>query len=185
MLSPSSIAANPAFSGRPPKSVKSKASQNPGKESVKTGHSIKSPDIQNTSVRGESPSRPMALAPLSNPPQLPANPSNPVLHVEPSQGTGSAYSLPETTPEKQQTQIQNLEKEQAHQEEEKFEEIKITWTPLLDKTEKADARDYGYSFGSKKVAMGPGFMNLRFMNHCLARAIKRHLDFSQGTHWFL
>jgi hypothetical protein len=56
---------------------------------------------------------------------------------------------------------------------------------LLDKTEKADARDYGYSFGSKKVAMGPGFMNLRFMNHCLARAIKRHLDFSKGTHWFL
>lgn len=127
----------------------------------------------------------MALAPLSNPPQLPANPSNPVLHVEPSQGTGSAYSLPETTPEKQQTQVQTLEKEQAHKEEEKFEEIKITWTPLLDKTEKADARDYGYSFGSKKVAMGPGFMNLRFMNHCLARAIKRHLDFSQGTHWFL
>ena len=33
--------------------------------------------------------------------------------------------------------------------------------------------------------MGPGFMNLRFMNHCLARAIKRHLDFSKGTHWFL
>ena len=56
---------------------------------------------------------------------------------------------------------------------------------MLDKTEKADARDYGYSFGSKKVAMGPGFMNLRFMNHCLARAIKRHLDFSKGTHWFL
>ena len=33
--------------------------------------------------------------------------------------------------------------------------------------------------------MGPGFMNLRFMCHCLAKAIKRHLEFSQGTHWFL
>ena len=33
--------------------------------------------------------------------------------------------------------------------------------------------------------MGPGFMNLRFMCHCLARAIKRHLEFSKGSHWFL
>ena len=66
-----------------------------------------------------------------------------------------------------------------------YEEIKIKWTPLLDKQDKIDARDYGYSFGSKKVAMGPGFINLRFMCHCLARAIKRHLDFSRGEHWFL
>lgn len=47
------------------------------------------------------------------------------------------------------------------------------------------AKDYGFSFGSKKVAMGPGFMNLRFMCHCLARAIKKHLEFSRGEHWFL
>ena len=67
----------------------------------------------------------------------------------------------------------------------KYEEVKIKWTPLLDKSEKVEARDYGYSFGSKKVAMGPGFMNLRFMCHCLARAIKRHLEFSKGSHWFL
>ena len=33
--------------------------------------------------------------------------------------------------------------------------------------------------------MGPGFVNLRFMCHCLARAIKRHLEFSKGVHWFL
>ena len=58
------------------------------------------------------------------------------------------------------------------------EAMKVTWTPLIDKKEKAFAREYGYSFGSKKVAMGPGFMNLRFMCHCLARAIKRHIDFS-------
>ena len=63
--------------------------------------------------------------------------------------------------------------------------IDVKWSPLLEKTEKANARDYGYSFGSKKVAMGPGFMNLRFMNYCLARAIKRHLDFSKGKNWFL
>lgn len=65
------------------------------------------------------------------------------------------------------------------------EENNVKWTPLLDKSEKFSARDYGYSFGSKKVAMGPGFINLRFMCHCLARAIKRHLEFSRGEHWFL
>lgn len=65
------------------------------------------------------------------------------------------------------------------------EEDNVKWTPLLDKSEKCNARDYGYSFGSKKVAMGPGFINLRFMCHCLARAIKRHLEFSKGEHWFL
>ena len=64
------------------------------------------------------------------------------------------------------------------------EENNVKWTPLLDKNEKFSARDYGYSFGSKKVAMGPGFINLRFMCHCLARAIKRHLEFSKGEHWF-
>ena len=55
----------------------------------------------------------------------------------------------------------------------------------MEKTEKMTAKEYGYSFGSKKVAMGPGFMNLRFMCHCLARAIKKHLEFSRGEHWFL
>ena len=65
------------------------------------------------------------------------------------------------------------------------EAIKIAWSPLLERQEKLKARDYGYSFGSKKVAMGPGFLNLRFMCHCLARAIKRHIDFSKGEHWFL
>ena len=67
----------------------------------------------------------------------------------------------------------------------KHEENNVKWTPLIDKSEKLNAKEYGYSFGSKKVAMGPGFVNLRFLCHCLARAIKRHIDFSQGTHWFL
>lgn len=44
--------------------------------------------------------------------------------------------------------------------------------------EKKKAKDYGHSFGSKKVEMAPGFVNLRFMCHCLAKGIKRHLDFS-------
>lgn len=52
------------------------------------------------------------------------------------------------------------------------------WTPLLDVKDMKEARDYGFSFGSKKVAMAPGFLNLRFMCHCLARALKMHLDFN-------
>lgn len=67
-----------------------------------------------------------------------------------------------------------------------FEEVKIyqdkqtdaKWTPLIEKQEADEARKYGHSFGSKKVAMGPGFLNLRFMCHCLAKAVKKHIDFS-------
>lgn len=83
--------------------------------------------------------------------------------------------------------VQEPPKDEVPSVEEKIsrEAINIKWTPLLDKSEKVEARDHGFSFGSKKVAMGPGFMNLRFMCHCLARAIKRHLEFSQGDHWFL
>jgi hypothetical protein len=59
------------------------------------------------------------------------------------------------------------------------------WTPLLDKTSKVEAVNYGHSFGSSKVAMGPGFVNLRFICHCLGRAIMKHLEFSKGEYWFL
>lgn len=50
---------------------------------------------------------------------------------------------------------------------------------------KEEAINFGHSFGSKKVNMGPGFMNLRFMCDCLARAIKKHIDFSKGDYWML
>ena len=45
--------------------------------------------------------------------------------------------------------------------------------------------EYGFSFGSKKVNMGPGFLNLSVMCECLGRAIKKHLEFSKGTYIFL
>lgn len=48
-----------------------------------------------------------------------------------------------------------------------------------------EARDYGYSIGSKKVGQAPGIINLRFMCHCLARAIKMHLDFNPTDAYFL
>jgi hypothetical protein len=61
----------------------------------------------------------------------------------------------------------------------------IPWSPMISKEEKLKALDYGHSFGSKKVEMGPGFVNLRFMCHCLGRAIMKHLEFSKGEYWFL
>lgn len=48
-----------------------------------------------------------------------------------------------------------------------------------------EARDYGYSIGSKKVGQAPGIINLRYMCHCLARAIKMHLDFNPTDAYFL
>lgn len=45
--------------------------------------------------------------------------------------------------------------------------------------------NYGFSFGSKKVSMGPAFLNLKAMCFCLAKAILRHLEFSRGTFLFL
>jgi len=56
---------------------------------------------------------------------------------------------------------------------------------LLQKQEAKDAIDYGYSFGSKKVGMAPGVVNLRFMCHCLARAVKMHLNFNPDNENFL
>ena len=135
--------------------------------------------VQNSS-RAEQISRPINLDDICNPPQVPKIPSSADINIEPNQETKSKNFTPKSNPET--PRIKNSKKSDDSEE---YEEVKIKWTPLLDKSEKTNAVEYGYSFGSKKVSMGPGFTNLRFMNHCLARAIKRHIDFSKGTHWFL
>lgn len=61
----------------------------------------------------------------------------------------------------------------------------IDWTPLMDTRERFDAVSHGYSFGSKKVNMGPAFLDLKVVCQCLARAIMRHLQFSKGIYMFL
>jgi len=61
----------------------------------------------------------------------------------------------------------------------------IYTTPLLSREKKTDAMDYGFSFDSKKIAMGPGFFNLRIICDCLGKAIRRHIDYSEGELWFL
>lgn len=58
-------------------------------------------------------------------------------------------------------------------------------SPLLSKEHQREAMNYGYSFNSKRVAQAPTFFNLRIMCHCLGKAMKRHIDFSLGVHWFL
>lgn len=59
------------------------------------------------------------------------------------------------------------------------------WSPLITKDEVKEAKDFGQSLGSKKVAQGPGYVNLRFMCYCLAKAIKKHLDFNPTNAHFL
>lgn len=50
--------------------------------------------------------------------------------------------------------------------------------PMLEECEKQALKNFGYSFNSKKMAMGPAFFNLRLICDCLGRALRRHLDYS-------
>ena len=56
---------------------------------------------------------------------------------------------------------------------------------MISKDEIKEAKDYGHSFGSKKVAQGPGYINLRFMCYCLAKAVSKHLEFNPTNALFL
>lgn len=57
--------------------------------------------------------------------------------------------------------------------------------PLLDDLERHQALNIGCSFNSKKMAMGPAFFNLRLICDCLGRAVRRHIEYSQGRYWFI
>jgi len=164
---------SPSKLGKPPMSNFSRRSTYSEKsKSLKTVESVHdSPQKPiGDKITESSPRRPFALDPIKNPPTLAPD------HTEEEKDDESEYVMPEDEESNQVT----VEDEKVN-----YEEVNVKWTPLLDKKEKYDAMKYGYSFGSKKVAMGPGFINLRFMCHCLARAIKRHLEFSKGEHWFL
>ena len=80
--------------------------------------------------------------------------------IDPSQGPTLPSSQPES---RMQEAVNNLS------------------SPLLGKGDKAEAKNYGYSFNSKRVAQGPAFFNLRIMCHCLGKALKRHIEFSKGA----
>ena len=61
----------------------------------------------------------------------------------------------------------------------------MSWSPLLNKDEKKEALDFGASFGSKKVNMAPGYLNLDVMCRSLAKAIMKHLEYSKGKYLFV
>lgn len=89
-------------------------------------------------------------------------------------------SLPNTE-KKQNSGIKDKEKENK----DCLPAINSFETPLVTMTEKRKAMDYGYSFGSKRMAMAPTFFNLRLICDCLGRAMRRHMDYSYGVFWFL
>lgn len=55
----------------------------------------------------------------------------------------------------------------------------------MEKYEQQREFNLGHSFDSKKMAMGPAFFNLRLICDCLGRALRRHIEYSQGVFWFL
>lgn len=58
----------------------------------------------------------------------------------------------------------------------------------LDKDEMDQVKKFGHSFGSKLVAQGPTFFNIRTMCECFGRALAKHIQFSEEDGealWFL
>ena len=55
----------------------------------------------------------------------------------------------------------------------------INWSPLIGNKEALEAKEFGHSFGAKKIGMVPSLVNLRFMCRSLAKAIQMHLDFNE------
>jgi len=86
-------------------------------------------------------------------------------------------SKPET--DGQQTD-ETQENSQAQRGNQSMHAINDLTSPLLAKDAQIEAFYYGYSFNSKRMAMGPAFFNIRIICDCLGRAIRRHIDFSQG-----
>lgn len=57
-------------------------------------------------------------------------------------------------------------------------------SPLLAASEKQAAWELGQSLDSKKVTSALGYLDLKQICYCLARALARHIEFSRG-HFFL
>lgn len=54
------------------------------------------------------------------------------------------------------------------------------WSPMLEKDEKEKAINLGQSLDSKKVTSALGYLDLKQICFCLAKALNKHLDFSKG-----
>lgn len=53
-------------------------------------------------------------------------------------------------------------------------------SPLLSKEEKLEAKEYGYSFDSKKVKDAIGLLDIDILCQCIAHAMLKHIAFSKG-----
>ena len=53
-------------------------------------------------------------------------------------------------------------------------------SPLLEAGEKDQAMNLGHSLDAKKVTSALGYLDLKQICYCLARAIMRHIEFSRG-----
>jgi len=53
-------------------------------------------------------------------------------------------------------------------------------SPLLSKEEKNIAWNLGQSMDSKKVTSALGYLDLKQICYCLAKALNKHIEFSQG-----
>ena len=56
--------------------------------------------------------------------------------------------------------------------------------PLIEKEERDKAWNLGHSLDSKKVTSALGYLDLKQICYCLAQALMKHIEFSQG-HFFL
>jgi len=60
------------------------------------------------------------------------------------------------------------------------EENKEKWDPLIEKAERDKAWNLGHSLDSKKVTSALGYLDLKQICYCLAQALNKHIQFSQG-----
>lgn len=54
------------------------------------------------------------------------------------------------------------------------------WDPLIEKEDRDKAWNLGHSLDSKKVTSALGYLDLKQICYCLAQALMKHIEFSQG-----
>ena len=59
-----------------------------------------------------------------------------------------------------------------------------TGSPLLDQTTKIKLLRIGQSLDSKLISEALGFIDIRMLLKCFAKAVSRHIDFSKGYLFF-
>ena len=73
-------------------------------------------------------------------------------------------------------EINNLKRKSSH----KIQEVLNQSSPLLNKEERSEAADYGYSLDSKKVTETIGNLDIEHIWKWIAHALLKHIEFSKG-----